>query len=93
MAGKQVMTEASIDPGFWRDVYISLGEPLDDARQVWAVRIYVKPMIRWIWLGAIFMAVGGIISTLDRRYKRSKTSRTSSDSLDSSDDKLEVVTQ
>ncbi len=77
LAGKQVMTEASIDPGLWRDVYISLGEPLDDKRQVWAVRIYVKPLIRWIWLGAIFMAVGGIIATLDRRYKRVKHSQES----------------
>lgn len=73
LAGKQVMTEASIDAGLWRDVYISLGEPMDDARQVWEVRIYVKPLIRWIWLGAILMGLGGLIAMMDRRYKWRKS--------------------
>ncbi|WP_444998173.1 heme lyase CcmF/NrfE family subunit [Aliikangiella sp. IMCC44359] len=73
LAGKQVMTEASIDAGILRDVYVSLGEPLDDNRQVWGVRIYVKPFIRWIWMGAVFMAIGGIIASLDRRFAKMKT--------------------
>lgn len=74
LAGKQIMTEASIDPGLWRDIYVSLGEPLNSARTVWAVRIYIKPFIRWIWLGAIIMGLGGVIAALDRRYKRLRLS-------------------
>ncbi|TQV71429.1 heme lyase CcmF/NrfE family subunit [Aliikangiella marina] len=70
LAGKQIMTEASIDPGLTRDIYVSLGEALDDKQQVWAVRIYVKPFIRWIWMGAIFMGIGGIIAALDRRFRQ-----------------------
>ncbi|NND38350.1 MAG: heme lyase CcmF/NrfE family subunit [Pseudomonadales bacterium] len=68
-AGKNVMTEAGIVAGLWRDLYVSLGEPLDDDRnqQRWAVRIYVKPFIRWIWLGALMMATGGLISAFDKR--------------------------
>ncbi|MCY4274359.1 MAG: heme lyase CcmF/NrfE family subunit, partial [Gammaproteobacteria bacterium] len=62
------MTEAAIDPGFTRDLYVALGEPLENF-QVWAVRIYWKPFIRWIWLGAIFMAVGGLLGATDKRYR------------------------
>ena len=64
------MTEAAIDPGFTRDLYIALGEPLEQG-QAWAVRIYYKPFIRWIWLGAIFMALGGLLGASDRRYLKS----------------------
>ena len=63
------MTEAAIDPGFTRDLFVALGEPLDDAG-AWAVRIYYKPFIRWIWLGAIIMALGGLFAASDRRYRR-----------------------
>ncbi len=63
------MTEAAIDPGFTRDIYIALGEPLEN-EQVWAVRIYYKPFIRWIWLGALIMAFGGFLGATDRRYRR-----------------------
>ena len=64
-----VMTEAAIDPGFTRDLYVSLGEPLDDLGRAWAVRVYYKPFIRWIWLGAIFMALGGLIAAGNKRYR------------------------
>ncbi len=70
VTGKQMMTEAAIDPSLWRDIYISLGEPLDKSRQVWAVRIYVKPFIRWIWLGTLLMGAGGLLAALDKRYSR-----------------------
>ncbi len=69
------MTEAAIDWGFTRDLYVSLGEPLDknwDAQVSggdWAVRIYYKPYVRWIWIGAVFMALGGILAVTDRRYR------------------------
>ena len=66
-AGGMPMTEPGIDPGFFRDLYVSLGEPLDDT--AWSVRIYHKPIIRWIWLGAIFMALGGLLAATDRRYR------------------------
>lgn len=68
---KNPMTEAAIDPGFFRDLYIALGEPLEND-QVWAVRIYLKPFIRWIWLGALIMALGGFLGATDRRYMQKK---------------------
>jgi cytochrome c-type biogenesis protein CcmF len=61
------MTEVAIQPGLTRDLYVALGEPLAD--QVWAVRIYYKPFVRWLWLGAIFMALGGGLTLSDRRYR------------------------
>ena len=61
------MTEAGIDPGLTRDLYVSLGEPLDN--NSWSVRIYHRPYVRWIWLGAIFMALGGVFAATDRRYR------------------------
>ncbi|MGR8921984.1 MAG: heme lyase CcmF/NrfE family subunit, partial [Gammaproteobacteria bacterium] len=62
------MTEAGIDPGLGRDVYISLGEPLEDG--AWSVRLAVKPFVRCIWLGALMMAAGGVIAAADRRFRR-----------------------
>ncbi len=62
------MTEAGIDAGLTRDIYVSLGEPLD-AEGAWSVRLYYKPFIRWVWLGALFMALGGVLAASDRRYR------------------------
>ena len=62
------MTEAGIDPGLFRDLYISLGEPLGEG-EAWSVRLHYKPFIRWIWLGALFMTLGGILAATDRRYR------------------------
>ena len=67
------MTEAAIDASLMRDVYVALGEPIAEDSNKWAVRIYVKPLIRWIWLGAIIMALGGLLSMLDSRYRIKKT--------------------
>ena len=67
----QSMTEAAIDAGLFRDLYVSLGEPLDD-RNTWSVRLYYKPFIRWIWLGTIFMALGGLLGALDPRYRMAR---------------------
>ena len=66
----QFMTEAGIDPGLTRDVYVSLGEPLDEGGTAWAVRVYVKPFVRWIWAGALLMMIGGFLGAMDRRYAR-----------------------
>ena len=64
------MTEAGIDAGFTRDIYMSLGEPLDT--ESWSVRLYHKPFVRWIWLGSILMAIGGLLAILDKRYRTAK---------------------
>ncbi|WP_417446675.1 heme lyase CcmF/NrfE family subunit [Kangiella sp.] len=69
-ASQMVMTEAAIDPGLFRDVYIAMGEPLDNA--AWAIRVYYKPFVRWIWFGAIFMALGGLLAMTDKRYREKK---------------------
>ena len=58
------MTEAAIKPGLFSDMYISLGDPIDIETGVWAVRLHWKPFVRWIWVGAILMALGGLISVL-----------------------------
>jgi cytochrome c-type biogenesis protein CcmF len=64
------MTEAAIDPGFTRDLYVSLGEPLDQSGRAWAVRVYHKPFIRWIWLGALLIMAGGFLAAANKRYRR-----------------------
>jgi cytochrome c-type biogenesis protein CcmF len=61
------MTEAGIDPGLFRDVYVALGDPLEQG--AWAIRIHIKPFVRWIWLGAIFMGLGGVFAMFDKRYR------------------------
>lgn len=74
---KEMMTEAAIDPGFTRDLYVAMGEPLENG--AWAVRLYYKPFVRWMWLGALVMAVGGVIAISDPRYRAQR--RTSKASL------------
>ncbi len=64
------MTEAAIDPGLTRDLYVALGEPMDGGD--WSVRLYCKPFIRWIWLGGLCMAAGGLLSASDRRYRMAR---------------------
>jgi cytochrome c-type biogenesis protein CcmF len=61
------MTEAGIDAGFTRDLYVALGEPLENG--AWAVRVHIKPFVRWIWLGALMMSLGGVLSVSDKRYR------------------------
>ena len=61
------MTEAAIDTGFTRDLYVSLGEPVSNG--AWSVRIYYKPFVDWIWGGAFVMALGGLLAVSDRRYR------------------------
>ena len=66
----QPMTEAAVDAGLTRDLYVALGEALDG--EAWALRIHHKPFIRWIWGGAALMALGGLIAVTDRRYRRER---------------------
>ena len=65
------MTETAIDTGLTRDVYVSLGEPLDGnvANSAWSVRLYYKPFVDWIWVGCLVMALGGALAASDRRYR------------------------
>jgi cytochrome c-type biogenesis protein CcmF len=66
--GQMAMTESAIDVTPFRDIYIALGEPLSDSD--WSVRLYYKPLVRWIWGGGILMLVGGCLALVDRRYYR-----------------------
>jgi cytochrome c-type biogenesis protein CcmF len=77
-ASGQTMTIAAIDIGLFGDRYVSLGEPLaaDDIDGAWGVRIYLKPFIDWIWMGAFLMALGGIVAVCDRRYRLAIQRRT-----------------
>ena len=61
------MTEAAIDAGLTRDIYVSLGEPLEG--NAWAVRVYYKPFVDWIWGGCLLMALGGLFAVMDKRYR------------------------
>lgn len=67
---RTTMTEAAIDDGFTRDLYVSLGERLAD--DSWALRIYVKPYVRWLWIGGIIIAIGGFLTVTDRRYRNNR---------------------
>ncbi len=64
---QSMMTEAGIDAGFTRDLYVALGEPLENG--AWAVRVHVKPFVRWIWFGGLLTALGGALAATDRRYR------------------------
>jgi len=71
VASSMPMTEAAIDTGLTRDVYVSLGEPIDKSQPdaAWAVRVYHKPFVDWIWGGCVLMAIGGLVAMSDHRYR------------------------
>jgi len=71
------MTEAAIHSGLFRDLYVSLGEPIDrdNIAGEWALRVYVKPLVNWIWGGTILMALGALLAALDRRYRLQRKTR------------------
>ncbi|MGH8670565.1 MAG: cytochrome c-type biogenesis CcmF C-terminal domain-containing protein, partial [Burkholderiales bacterium] len=73
VASGQTMTEAAIEPGLWRDLYVALGEPLENG--AWSVRVHIKPFVRWIWGGCALMALGGLLAVSDRRYRYPAVSR------------------
>ena len=70
-ASGSAMTEAAIDAGLFGDRYVSLGEPVTDkgTAGAWALRIYIKPFVDWIWGGCFLMALGGFLAITDRRYR------------------------
>jgi cytochrome c-type biogenesis protein CcmF len=70
LASGSIMTEAAIDASLLRDLYIAMGEPVGDS--AWAIRLHYKPLVRWMWLGSLFMALGGMLTVADRRYRRQR---------------------
>ena len=74
LGGGMPMTEAAIDAGLLRDIYVSLGEPVGGGD--WALRLYYKPYVRWIWLAAILMAIGGGLAVSDPRYRTANRRQT-----------------
>jgi len=75
LAQRMPMTEAAIDAGFTRDLYVALGESV--GVDEWTVRVYYKPFVDWIWGGCLFMALGGFFAVIDRRYRVSATAAAS----------------
>ncbi|MBE0402426.1 Cytochrome c heme lyase subunit CcmF [Halomonas citrativorans] len=65
------MTQVALRPGLFRDIYVAMGEDLEDGS--WAMRIQYKPFVRWLWLGGLLMALGGILAIVDKRYRRTRT--------------------
>ncbi|PID41971.1 MAG: heme lyase NrfEFG subunit NrfE [Proteobacteria bacterium] len=63
---RNVMTEAGIDAGLFRDIYVAMGEQLNGA---WSMRVQIKPFVRWLWIGSLFMAFGGFLAIADKRYR------------------------
>src|SRR5690606_32050781 len=60
LAGNNIMTEVALDPGLFRDLYVAMGQPLDE--NSWAMSVHIKPFVRWIWLGALMMAFGAALA-------------------------------
>jgi cytochrome c-type biogenesis protein CcmF len=69
-ATQQPTSETAIDRSVWRDLYLSLGDATEDGG--WTVRVYHKPLVNWIWGGALLMAIGGAFAISDRRYALAK---------------------
>jgi cytochrome c-type biogenesis protein CcmF len=73
LSQQKPMTEAAIDPGFLRDLYATLGDPL--SANTWLVRVLYKPFLNWLWAGVALMAFGGLLAAGDRRYRLAARSR------------------
>ena len=74
---RSVMTESGVDAGLFRDLYVSLGESLQSEHPEgdWSLRLYYKPMIRFVWLGGVLMFIGGLCAVADRRYRLARAAR------------------
>jgi cytochrome c-type biogenesis protein CcmF len=64
------MTEAAISSNAWRDLYVSMGDPLPGEQHQWSMRVYYKPFVPWLWVGVLVMVLGGVLAAFDRRYRR-----------------------
>jgi cytochrome c-type biogenesis protein CcmF len=80
------MTEVGIDSSITRDLYVSMGEPTGN--NAWAVRVYYKPFVSWIWAGCALMALGGMLAASDRRYRVRKSTDADEDSSDIHEEKV-----
>ncbi len=69
------MTEAAIDAGAGRDVFVALGQLLGEQPETWSVRVRIKPLIRFIWIGTLIMVFGGLLAISDRRYRTARSTR------------------
>ena len=67
-SNNQVLSEAAINAGLFKDIYVSLGDVVAD--NTWTMRVHYKPFVRWTWLGGLLMALGGLLAILDKRYRR-----------------------
>ncbi len=83
VASRSPSTEMAIDAGFTRDLFITLGEERESG--AWSMSLYIKPFVRWVWLGAILMALGGVVAVTDKRYRRLKVRTLAKESQSSSD--------
>jgi cytochrome c-type biogenesis protein CcmF len=72
LASGDVMTEAAIDAGLFRDLFVAMGEPVG-SDGAWAIRLHYKPFVRWMWGGAVLMALGGFVTVADKRYRRQRS--------------------
>ena len=84
------MTQVALRPGLFRDLYVAMGENLGDGS--WAMRVQYKPFVRWLWLGALLMAFGGVLAVLDKRYRRTASTR-EAPKVASQDDSTQNSTQ
>jgi len=73
LATRMPMSQVALRPGFLRDLYVAMGEDLGDGS--WALRVQYKPFVRWLWLGGLLMAFGGVLAVADKRYRRLATAR------------------
>lgn len=71
--GQMAMTDSAIDTNPFRDIYVALGEPLGES--AWSVRLYYKPLVRWIWAGGFLMLLGGLMALSDRRYYKPRNGK------------------
>lgn len=83
------MTQVALRPGLFRDLYVAMGEDLGDGS--WAMRVQYKPFVRWLWLGALFMAFGGVLAVLDKRYRRAAVTRETPQAATKADSSQEAV--
>ncbi|WP_370978553.1 heme lyase CcmF/NrfE family subunit [Agaribacterium sp. ZY112] len=90
-SGGNMMTEAAIDPGMFRDLYVSLDNKINE--QEYAARVYVKPLVRWVWLGSFLMALGGIVAITDKRYRRVKSAKRVDGASNSLNKSLETLAE
>jgi len=70
LAGGNIMTEVALDPGLFRDLYVAMGQGLDE--RAWAMSVHIKPFVRWVWLGALMMTFGAALAVTDKRYRKAK---------------------